>query len=445
MCRFVVESFGDSAEGFEDIESSIVDGGRAFVPGSARSAWQHRTFRMIYLGAFVSSIGTWMQNVVLGAWAYALTGSAVFVGVMMLAQLGPLLLFSTLGGMLADGVDRKKLLISLTAFEGVMSGVLGLVAMGAAPSKVVLVALVALIGIGNALYSPVFSALLPVLVPREDIGGAISLNSVQMNGSRVVGPAIGSLLFATFGAGWVFLLNAATYLGVIFVLVRLTLPPPPDSGSQGWHRLVGGIIVARRDRVVAHCLVMIASFSLLCLPFITQLPTIADRHLGIDPESTAYGLLYAAFGSGAVIGALSIGTVFAQADKTSLSRRSTVAFAVLLAVFGVLRAAPLAYVVVALLGIAYFAVITSLSTVLQEAIDDADRGKVMAIWIMGYGGVVPIGGLIGGWLMDRSSIEVVLGAGALIALALAARLDLQASPPVRVWWKFGGAHRGSAG
>ena len=139
----------------EDIEDAILEGDRVFVPGSARSAWQHRTFRLIYLGAFVSNIGTWMQNVVLGALAYSLTGSPVFVGVMVLAQLGPLLLFSTLGGMLADGVDRKKLLIFLTIEQGVMSSLLGFVAFTDHPSKVLLVGIVALIGIGNALYAPV--------------------------------------------------------------------------------------------------------------------------------------------------------------------------------------------------------------------------------------------------------------------------------------------------
>ena len=407
----------------EDIEDAILEGDRVFVPGSARSAWQHRTFRLIYLGAFVSNIGTWMQNVVLGALAYSLTGSPVFVGVMVLAQLGPLLLFSTLGGMLADGVDRKKLLIFLTIEQGVMSSLLGFVAFTDHPSKVLLVGIVALIGIGNALYAPVFSALLPVLVPRKDIGGAISLNSVQMNGSRVVGPAIGSLLYASVGAGWVFQVNALSYLAVILVLVRLTLPPPPDSGGQGWHRLVGGFTVARHDRVVAHCLIVIATFSLLCLPFITQMPSIADLHFGIDPKSTAYGMLYAAFGMGAVIGALSIGTIFAQSDKPRLTRRSMVAFAVLLAAFGMLRVAAIAYPVVMMVGATYFAVITSLSTVLQEKIEDAVRGKVMALWIMGFGGVVPFGGLVGGWLMERTSIDLVVVSGAVIALILAGAFD----------------------
>ena len=419
----MTEVLGGGEHDLEDIEDAILEGDRVFVPGSARSAWQHRTFRLIYLGAFVSNIGTWMQNVVLGALAYSLTGSPVFVGVMVLAQLGPLLLFSTLGGMLADGVDRKKLLIFLTIEQGVMSSLLGFVAFTDHPSKVLLVGIVALIGIGNALYAPVFSALLPVLVPRKDIGGAISLNSVQMNGSRVVGPAIGSLLYASVGAGWVFQVNALSYLAVILVLVRLTLPPPPDSGGQGWHRLVGGFTVARHDRVVAHCLIVIATFSLLCLPFITQMPSIADLHFGIEPKSTAYGMLYAAFGMGAVVGALSIGTIFAQSDKPRLTRRSMVAFAVLLAVFGMLRVAAIAYPVVMMVGATYFAVITSLSTVLQEKIEDAVRGKVMALWIMGFGGVVPFGGLAGGWLMERTSIDLVVVSGAVIAVILAVAFD----------------------
>lgn len=395
------------------------------TPGSARAAWQHRTFRLVYLGAFTSSIGTWMQNVVLGALAYNLTHSAVFVGIMAFAQLGPLLLFSTFGGMLADSFDRKKLLIALTAAQGVGSFALGFLAFAESPSEVGLVAVVFAIGTANALYAPVFSAILPVLVPRRDIAGAISLNSVQMNASRVVGPAIGSVLYASIGAGWVFQLNAVSYLAVIFVLLRVALPDPPDAGATGWRRLVGGLAVARADRVVAQCLIVVAAFSLLCLPFITQMPSIADRHFGIDPKSTAYGLLYGAFGVGAVVGALSIGTVFAQADKARLTRRAMIGFAALLGVFGALRVTWLAYVAVLVLGTCYFAVITSLSTVLQEKIDDADRGKVMAWWIMGFGGVVPIGGMIGGWLMDRTSIEVVLAGGALVAVTLAAVFDLR--------------------
>ena len=144
--------------------------------------------------------------------------------------------------------------------------------------------------------------------------------------------------------------------------------------------------------MVGRCLVIIFTFSLLCLPFITQLPTVADENLGIAPKSVAYGLLYGAFGMGAVVGALSIGTVFAgrrrrgspatgcsPSPRSSRSSRCCDAGPAYPAIFG--------------LGAVYFAVITSLSTVLQQDLDDSVRGKVMALWIMGFGGTVPFGGL----------------------------------------------------
>lgn len=190
------------------------------------------------------------------------------------------------------------------------------------------------------------------------------------------------------------------------------------------HRLLEWLTVARNDRVVRQCLVTIAVFSLLCLPFITQMPKIAGDHLGIAAKSTAYGILYACFGLGAVIGALSIGTVFAGSSKARLTRIGLVSFAVMLAVFGSLRVAAPAYLVIMVLGSVYFAVITSLSTVLQEAIEDELRGKVMALWIMGFGGVVPFGGLAGGFFIEQVGILPVLGFGSLVAVGLALYADL---------------------
>ncbi|QXC61752.1 MFS transporter [Aquihabitans sp. G128] len=413
----------------DDNTDAFVDGDRTFAPGTARSAFSHATFRTVYLGAFASNIGTWMQNVVLGALAYSLTKSAVFVGIMTAAQLGPLLLFSVVGGMLADAFDRKKLLMVLSVQQAVFSLILAAVTLPHSPNRVAMVAVVFCIGVGNALYAPIFSAVVPVLVPRRDIAGAISLNSVQMNASRVIGPAIGTTLYATFGPSWVFLLNAVSFAFVIASLLRVTLPAPPAAGSQGLHRLLEGVQVAKANRVVGQCLVVIFTFSFLSLPFITQMPKIAGDHLGIVPKSSSYGILYACFGVGAVIGALSIGTVFARASKARLTRLGLLGFAAMLTVFGVLRAAPPAYVVILVLGCVYFAVITSLSTVLQQDLDDGVRGKVMALWIMGFGGTVPFGGLLGGVAMEHFGIGPVLAFGALVAVALAAYADLGDEPP----------------
>lgn len=411
----------------ETVEDAYLEGDREFTPGTARSAFRHRRFRTVYLGAFASNIGTWMQNVVLGALAYDITGSGVFVGVVTAAQLGPLLVLSLVGGVLADSMDRRRLLITLSVIQGVVSLVLAAVALDDSPNRVLLVLVVLVIGCANALYAPTFSAVVPILVPRRDLAGAISLNSVQMNASRVIGPVIGTALFASFGPASVFVLNAASYAAVIVALSRVTLPDPPATGAQGLHRLLEGIRYARTHRQIGQVIGVIFLMSLLALPFITQLPTLADRNLGLSTRSTAYGVLYACFGLGAVTGALSIGTVWARFDKARLTRIGLVAFAVLLAGFSLLRVPLPAYPTVFAVGAAYFTVITSLSTVLQEDLDDSMRGKVMALWIMGFGGTVPFGGLAGGWFADLTSVTTLLLVGSVVALVLAATFDLRAT------------------
>jgi predicted MFS family arabinose efflux permease len=174
---------------------------------------------------------------------------------------------------------------------------------------------------------------------------------------------------------------------------------------------------------------VIFAFSLLSLPFIGQLPTLADRSLGIDVDKIEYGILYACFGVGALLGALSIGTVLSDRRLERVVRAGLVAFAGFLAVFSLLRHPLPAYPAILLVGLAYFAVITSLSTVLQQRLDDANRGRVMALWIMGFGGTVPIGNLIAGPLIEATSITAVVFAGALIALALAWYADLTDPSP----------------
>ncbi len=405
----------------EDANDALIDGDRALTPGSARAALTHRTFRTVFIGAFLSNIGSWMQNVVLGALAYDLTGSPSFVGVVLFAQLGPLLLLSMVGGMLADQFDRRTLLIAVSIEQGLLSLLLAQVARDADPSKVALVAIVFGIGVGQAVFGPTYSALLPSLVGRRDLAGAISLNSFQMNGSRVIGPVIGAFVDNRFGAAWVFTGNAATYLFVIgaFLSVKLPPPTPATDGLSGMRRLVAGVHIARRDPIIKRCLQIIGIFSLLCLPFIGQMPVVAAENLGIDPRSSGYGWLFASFGAGAAAGALSIGTVFTSHSKERIVRRGLLAFAVVLAVFSVLRTGAPAYPVILALGFCYFAVITSLSTVLQQSLDDSNRGRVMALWIMGFGGTVPLGNLIAGPLIEATSVTTALLGGVAVAIGLA--------------------------
>ena len=394
------------------------------------AALRQHTFRRVYTGAFLSNIGTWMQNVVLGALAYDLTGSSSFVGIVLFAQLGPMLLFSVVGGMFADTFDRRRLLITISATQAVLALALAGVTRADDPNLLAIVGIVFLIGVGQSVFGPTYSAVLPDLVGPGNLAGAISLNSAQMNGSRVIGPAIGGLLFAQYGAPWVFSLNAATYLFVIGALLSVTLPDvePGDAGESRLTRLALGFRIARNRFPIGRCLVTMVIFSFLCLPFIGQMPVLADRNLDIAAKSTAYGWLYACFGLGAMLGALSVGTVFSQTSKETLVRSGMVAFGLSLGVFAWLRDPIPAFLVIIVVGFFYFATVTALSTVLQMHLAGNERGRVMALWMMAFGGTVPLGNLIAGPLIDATSVTTVVFPGAIIAIVLGWWADLRVRP-----------------
>jgi MFS family permease len=423
----------DQRHSAADAENALIDGDRTFKPGSARSALRHRTFRRVFFGAFLSNIGTWMYTVVLGALAYHLTESSTFVGLVVFAQLGPLMLFSTFGGLLADRLDRRRLLIVVSLSQLALSLALAAIVAPEQPNKVALLAVTFAIGMGQSIFGPTYAALLPQLVGREDLGGAVSLNSVQMNGSRVIGPVIGAFLYSLIGAPAVFAGNAVSYLFVVAALLTVRLPAPAvdRNASRGLRSLGDGFRIARRDALVWRCLVTIFVFSLVSLPFVGQFPVLAERNLGIDEESKAYGVLYACFGIGALLGSLAVGTVLSQRSKSRTATVALLAFAGTFTVFALLRSPAPAFPMAAAVGVCYFAFITSLSTVLQERLGDHERGRVMALWIMGFGGTVPIGNLIAGPLIDHSSITLVMLGGAACAVLLAtyARLD---PPPAEV-------------
>ncbi|MDQ1402313.1 MAG: hypothetical protein QOG03_629 [Actinomycetota bacterium] len=405
----------------EETEDALLEGDRP-IRGTAMAALRHRDFRVVWLGAMASNIGTWMQNIALGAFAYHLTKSAGFVAIIGFAQLGPLLLLSIVGGALADAFDRRRVLVAAQTEQMVVSFVLAWVA-AHHPSQGLLFACVLAIGIGNAINAPAFSAVLPQLVEREDLSGAVSLQSVQMNLSRVIGPAIGGIILPFVGVPGVFAINALTYLFAIGTLLVVRLPPVPvqPHGGGGLSRLVGGFREAKRDRLVGRILITITTISFFSLPFIGLMPVLAARNLGIaNPvKSTAYGVLYACFGLGAAFGAVSVGTVLVRARREQIVRVGLLVFAGFLAIFGFLHNLTAAYPIVFLVGLFYFATVTALSTLLQEHLADAVRGRVMALWIMGFGGTVPIGLLVFGQLADATSVTVVVVGGAAIALVLA--------------------------
>lgn len=397
-------------------------------PGTARAALSYPAFRTLYIGTALSNVGTWMQNFTLPAYLDARTGSAALVGLLVFVQLGPLLVLSIPAGVLADRVDRTRLVVSMQVLMLVMSVVLSALIASDSALWTIFVAQL-LIGVANTVSAPAFSASIPMLVDRADLPGAVSLNSAMINGSRIAGPALAALLAAVgVSVSQLFLVNAATYLFLIVPLLSSVRLPQVASRvtERGWRRLTVGFAVVRRRRVLLRTLTTMCMFSLVCLPYIGLFPSIARLNFGLDPEGAEYKLVYIVWGLGAFLGALAVGTWLARRDTRRLIPFGLLLFAGCLGAFSVVGDWRLGVPIAGGLGFVYFMTATALASVMQRNLADHERATTMPLWFMSFGGTVPIGGLIAGPVVDAVGARWVLGIGAAFAVVLALWSNLAA-------------------
>ncbi len=363
-----------------------------------------------------------MQNVVLGLLAYELTGAAWFVGLLTFAQLGPMLVLSPWGGLLADRFDRRRLLVAIACTQLVLAGALAVVTLDSTPSKLLITLLVAGNGIGAALYVPILTACIPALVGSRDIQGAVALNSVALNGSRIVGPLVGGALAALWSTSAVFALNGATFLVAVWALltVRADFRPVGRPPTSPLADLRDGFRVASTDPVIRRVLVTIGTYSFCSLVFIYEMPLIASERLGLD--EFGYTLLFATFAVGAAIGALSSGSFLVAHNRWTVSRVALALFAVGLSTLTLATHPLVAGAGAFVAGLCYFTIVTTLLTTLQLRADDSVRGRIMGLWMMAWAGLVPVGALIAGPTIDAVGLVPVLLTGAGVALVLAVSL-----------------------
>jgi MFS family permease len=398
-------------------------------PGTARAALSYRDFRWIWLGLFASNIGTWMQNFTLPAYIEDRTESAALVGLLVFTQLGPLLVLSIPAGVFAERFPRRPYLVVMQAIQATFSILLAIFVGTHAPMWTLFACSLA-IGIGNALNAPAFQASVPMLVHRADLGGAMSLNSAMMNGSRVLGPLLAAGLIAVgVSRPWLFFVNAVTYVFLIAAILVVTIPDVRGNHAEvGWRRLLTGARIARSRPVLARLLLTMCIFSTVCLVYVGLFPSVARRNFGIDVDSATYNLLYTVWGFGACLGALAVGTVLAHIDRRSLIVGGFLLFAASLAGFAVVRSPGPAYPIAFVLGFAYFLAATALMTIFQENMANTERAVVMPLWFMAFGGSIPIGNLLFGPVIDAVGARWVLGLGALVAVFLAWWCDLRRMP-----------------
>ena len=397
--------------------------------GTARAAFSYRNYRLVWTGMLLSNIGTWMQNLALPAYIDDRTGSAKIVSLLVFAQLGPLLLLAIPGGIIAGRYNLQRYLLAMQWVQLVFSLVLAAIVSVDGPIWALFLAQTA-IGVGNALNAPAFQASVPMLVDRRDLAGAISLNSTQLNGSRVVGPAIAALL-AIWGVSTsqIFVINAATYLFLIISLFMVQIPDIRSAPTEtGWRRALSGVNIANSRRVLSRLLLSMTAFSLFCLIYVGLFSSVARLNFGISPVGSTYRWLYAVWGLGALVGALATGTFLSHIHRPTIIRWGFVGFAIALAIFASISSVAWAFPVGFVLGLFYFMTANAMVTVFQQNLRDNERVTVMPLWFMSFGGTVTIGGLLAGPIIDAIGARWVLFFGALFALFLAWWCDLDRLP-----------------
>ncbi|MGH7557545.1 MAG: MFS transporter [Gemmatimonadota bacterium] len=385
--------------------------------GGPFAAFHHPTFRLFWSGALISNIGSWMQNVAQGWLVLELTDSAFMLGLVGFAGTIPMLFFLLVGGVYADRLDRRRLLI--VAMSGMMVFTSALAILTFLEIVVVwhVLVLSLLSGTALAMAAPAYLAFVHDLVGRRDLQNAIALNSAQFNLSRVMGPSLAGIVIGPIGLAGCFGLNAMSYLAAIGSLLLIQVAsrrreaPPPL-----WQSLVEGFSYVRQRPRVQSLLILTALLSILAMPYATLLPIIARDVLGLDASGLGY--LFAVGGVGAVVGAMSL------AFRGLFRRRGVYLLGCVIAaglgtmMLGLARSLPMAVPALVVISFAATSSIALMNTLLQELADDRMRGRVLGMYGLAFMGTFPIGNLVSGTIAGLTSASTTLAlTGAILAMA----------------------------
>jgi MFS family permease len=390
-------------------------------PGFWRSTFSSLrvpNYRLYFTGQSISLAGTWMQMTAQSWLVLTLTHSSTDLGFVLALQTLPILLLAPYGGVVADRVDKRRLMVVLQIAMGVQALVLGLLTVAGAVRFWEVCLLAVILGLNNAFENSARQAFVREMVGPDELRNAVTLNSVTVNAARAVGPAIGGVLIATVGIGTCFLINAGSFAAVVtslLVMNRAALrPSPPVGRARG--QLREGVRYARRTPTIAIPLAMMSLVGLLAYEFPVSLPVLAERTFHGGAE--AYGFMTAAMGIGAVIG----GLFTAARGRTGLRPMiiASVGFGVAILVTAVAPVIGLAYVALLFAGWASVSFIAIGNSTIQLSAAPDMRGRAIALWQVAFQGTTPIGGPAVGWIIALSGARAGLAAGGVACLVAGA-------------------------
>ncbi len=391
-------------------------GGREFRIPEALRALSHGPYRLFFFGQLISLTGSWMQSTAQQWLVYRLTGSPLALGTVMFAGTLPVMLLSLPAGVLVDRVDKRRFLVAVQIGQMLLAAVFAALVLTGAVRFGHVVALAAALGTLNAFDMPARQSFTIEMVGRQDLMNAVALNSSVFNGARLAGPALAGILVARFGEGPAIALNALSFLAVIVALLAMTLParPPRPAPKHPLTEMREGLAYIRRDRDVLRLGVMATIASIFGFSFTTLIPVIARERLGLAADG--FGMLVSSLGFGALIGALSLAALGRPESRRWLLLVARLAF-----VAGALGVAWSRWLPGSMLamGLAGWGLITNLAltnTLIQLAVPDELRGRVMAAYVWGVVGSAPIGSLFMGASAEAWGASTAIAAGALVFL-----------------------------
>lgn len=362
---------------------------RAALRRTFRALWR-RNYRIYFIGQTASMSGTWMQAVAQGWLVLTLSGSALDLGILTALQFGPSLVLSPFGGVLADRSDKRKLLIVTNTVAGIFALTLGLLTLGGVVDVWMVYALAFLTGCVIAIDNPSRQAFVYEMVGRDDLANAVGLNSVIINASRIIGPALAGILIATAGTAVCFLGNAASFVVIIAALLLIRVDeldrvsPEPRRPRQ----LRDGFAYVLRTHGLMVPLVMMAVVGTLGYNFSVLLPLLAERVFGAGGGS--YGAMTTAMGIGALAGALSVAALHRPTQRLLVA--ATLAFGATIVAVGLSPDLTVALILLVPMGAAAVGFVSLTNSLLQLEAEPAMRGRVMALWGAVFLGSTPIGG-----------------------------------------------------
>jgi MFS family permease len=394
------------------------------------AALRHRNYRLWFQGQLVSMVGTWMQITAQGFLVFQLTHSTAYLGYVGFAAGVPSLLFMLFGGVIADRVARRKLLVITQSTMMLLAFLLAALSFAelVQPWHIILLALA--LGTANAFDAPAAQAFVLELVDRQDLTNAIALNATLFNLATVVGPTVAGLTYAAVGPAWCFTLNALSFLAMITALVRMRLPthtvtPRTQSALA---QLQEGVRYTLAQPLLRTLIAVPAVAALFGTAYATLLPAWAVDVLGGDAATN--GLLQSARGAGSLLGALMIAAVGYAGRRGRWLTIGTFVYPLVLLVFAAVRSVPLSVAVLVGVGWGGMLVFNMANTLVQTHVSDELRGRVMSIYSLTFFGGMPLGALWSGALGTSIGAPLAIVVGALIVLGFAILLWLR-MPQVR--------------